>query len=71
MIRAYISDNALAQIINNLKERLKPNGLLIVCRTDKIGVNHATIFEFTAESKFRVLQRLGDGSEVEEVLTRV
>jgi hypothetical protein len=44
---------------------------LIVCRTDKIGVNHATIFEFTAESKFRVLQRLGDGSEVEEVLTRV
>jgi hypothetical protein len=71
LIHAYFADNALAQIINKLKERLKPNGLLIVCRTDKIGVNHATIFEFTAESRFRVLLRLGDGSEVEEVLTRV
>src|SRR5271154_1586230 len=71
LIRAYFSDSALTQIVNKLKERLKPNGLFIVCRTDNIGVNHATIFEFTAESRFRVLLRLGDGSEVEEVLTRV
>jgi len=71
LIRTYFSDNALAQIIKKLRERLKPNSLLIVCRTDKDGANHATIFEFTAESTFRVLLRLGDGCEVEEFLTGV
>ena len=71
LIRAYFSDNALAQIIKKLRERLKPNGLLIVCRTDKFGANHATIFESTANSAFRVLLRLGDGCEVEGLLTGV
>jgi SAM-dependent methyltransferase len=68
---AYFSDSALAQIIRKLRERLKPNGLLIVCRTDKLGGNHATVLESTADSTFRVLLRLGDGSEVEELLTAV
>jgi len=58
----------LAQIIEKLRERLKPNGLLIVCRTDSVGVNHATVFESTRDSKFRVLLRLGGGSEVEGLM---
>ena len=67
--RAYFSDSVLAQIIEKLRERLKPNGLLIVCRTDSVGVNHATVFESTADSKSRVLLRLGGGSEIEGLMT--
>jgi hypothetical protein len=66
--RAYFLDSVLAQIIEKLRERLKPNGLLIVCRTDSVGVNHATVFESTRDSKFRVLLRLGGGSEVEGLM---
>jgi hypothetical protein len=69
--RAYFSDQVLVQIIAKLKERLRPNGLLIVCRTTRDGVNHATLFECGAKSRLRVLLRLGSGSEIEELLTAV
>jgi chemotaxis methyl-accepting protein methylase len=66
----YFSEPALVQMVRKLKERLKQNGLLIVCRTDN-HTNHATVFEATADSKLRVLSRLGSGSEIEELVTQI
>ena len=69
--RAYFSDEALVQIIKKLSQRLKPNCMLIVCRTDKAGVNHATIFESTPEATLCVIFRLGDGSEIEQLVSEM
>jgi hypothetical protein len=65
--RAYFSTQVLAQVSKKLKARLKPNGLLIVCRTDHEGVNNATLFQ-SGPQGLRVLHRLGAGSEIEELL---
>jgi hypothetical protein len=60
----------LVQIVNKLKESIKQNGLLVVCRTERKGANNATIFQST-DSKFRVLLRLGSGSEIEDLITGI
>jgi len=65
--RAYFSTQALVQISKKIKARLKPNGLLIVCRTTHEGVNNATLFQSGPEG-LRVLHRLGTGSEIEDLL---
>jgi chemotaxis methyl-accepting protein methylase len=67
--RIYFSDQTLVQIIKKLNQRLKPNCILIVCRTDKAGVNHATIFESVANATLRIIFRLGDGSEIEQLVS--
>jgi hypothetical protein len=69
--RVYFPDQVLVQIVTKLKERLKKNGLLVVCRTEENGVNNATLFESVPDSKFRVLLRLGSGSEIEELVTAI
>jgi hypothetical protein len=66
--RAYFSDQALTRIAAKLKVRLKPNGLLIVCRSMDNSKNNATIFEAPAGAGLRVLSRLGTGSEIEDLL---
>jgi hypothetical protein len=65
--RAYFSEAQLLRIIDNLKDRMKENGLLVVCRTDDNGVNHATICQRIA-GEFSLLHRLGNGSEIEDLL---
>jgi hypothetical protein len=69
--RVYFSDPVLVQIVKKLKASLKPNGLLVICRTEDNGDNNATLFQFTTDSKFRVLLRLGRGSEIEELVTGI
>jgi hypothetical protein len=66
--RSYFSDQILAQIVNKLKKTIKPHGLFIVCRTEHNGVNDATLFQFAGDLKFRVLLRLGAGSEIENLV---
>jgi hypothetical protein len=68
--RCYFSDQVLVQIVNKLKESIKQNGLLVVCRTEHNGANNATLFQST-DSKFRVLLRLGSGSEIEDLITGI
>jgi chemotaxis methyl-accepting protein methylase len=68
--RVYFPERVLAQMVRKLKERLKANGLLIICRTDN-KTNNATVFESTADSKLRVVARLGSGSEIEELVTGI
>jgi hypothetical protein len=65
----YFPSQVLLQIAMKLKARLKPDGLLIVCRTDHEGVNNATLFQHSPDSSLRVLFRLGAGSEIEDLLT--
>jgi hypothetical protein len=67
--RAYFADATLVQMLNKLGNRLKPNGVLIVCRTNDEGVNHGTIFRQVEGGKFQVLSRIGSGSEIEDLLT--
>ncbi len=69
--RAYFSDATLTQIANKLKRRLKPGGLLIVCRTTPDNTNHASIFELVDATRLRVALRLGGGSEIEDLLVAV
>lgn len=68
--RAYFSDEVLKQTVKKLQERLKKNGFLIVCRTTDDGVNNGTLFRLTANYEFQVVQRLGNGSEIEDLVTR-
>ena len=69
--RIYFNEATLTRIADKLKQRLKPGGLLIVCRTTSDGANHASIFECMDESRLRVVHRLGGGSEIEDLLVAV
>jgi hypothetical protein len=68
---AYFPKEVLARIARKLKMRLKPNGVLIVCRTTQEGKNNGTIFEAPAGAGLKVLARLGEGSEIEDLLLRL
>jgi hypothetical protein len=65
--REYFEDNTLTAMLNNLRNRLKTGGLLIVCRTNPHDVNHGTIFELREDGRLYVLARLNEGSEVEHL----
>jgi hypothetical protein len=69
--RAYFADATLMQMLNKLKNRLKPGGILIVCRTNDEGINNGTIFRLAESVKFQILNRIGSGSEIEGLLSGV
>ena len=62
----YFDDARLRAAIATLRERLRPGGLLIVCRTHEGGTNHGTIFRASGDA-WTVVDRIGDGSEVERL----
>ncbi len=64
--RGYFDEEALRRMVARLTARLKPQGLLAVCRTEEDGTNHATVFR-QGEAGLTPLARLGHGSEVEEL----
>ncbi len=66
--RSYFSEEKLQRILTNLRARLKQDGLLIVCRTSAQNVNHGTIFRRNEDGKFAVVRRIGDGSEIENLV---
>jgi hypothetical protein len=67
--RGYFTDKQLEHAVVNLKERLAgPNARLIVNRTRKDGSNHATIFRLTDANRFEPDGRLGQGSEIEDII---
>jgi hypothetical protein len=69
--RSYFSESVLMTMIQNLRSRLKPGGLLIICRTGDKNINNATLFTLGLDGSFGVLARLNEGSEVEELVLRV
>jgi hypothetical protein len=55
----------------NLRSRLLPGGLLIVCRTNAAGVNNATVFGLEQDGRFVETARLNEGSEIADVVLRL
>jgi hypothetical protein len=66
--RVYFDDATLRAMLRNLRSRLMPGGLLIVCRTmDEDSANHATMFTLREDGRLAVAARLNSGSEIEEL----
>lgn len=65
--RAYFDDDQLRAGVATLCERLRPGGLLIVCRTHDDGANHGSIMQATDQG-WIVAARIGDGSEIEDLI---
>jgi hypothetical protein len=65
---AYFDIPTLEKMVRNLRSRLLPGGLLICCRTNEEGVNHATIFTLEADGRLRAAARLNAGSEIESLV---
>jgi hypothetical protein len=64
--RSYFDEPTLRRALTNLRARLLPGGLLVVCRTDSAGANHGTVFRLRAGGTLTPVARIGRGSEVEE-----
>jgi hypothetical protein len=65
--RGYFDDEQLRVGIRTLQERLRPGGLLILCRTYDDGTNHGSVLQL-AGARWIVAARIGDGSEIEDLL---
>jgi hypothetical protein len=65
---AYFDRETLRSMLMNLRARLLPGGLLIVCRTNEAGVNNATVFTLEKDGRFRATARLNDGSEIADLV---
>ena len=67
--RSYFGEQTLRTMIENLRRRLRPSGVLIVCRTHDDGSNHGTVVRLSHDAVFEIVGRVGDGSEIENLLT--
>jgi hypothetical protein len=67
--RAYFSDTQLRQMLANLKRSLTAGGVLMVCRTGEGNRTAGTLFRLTDEGEFSVVERLNEGSELEDLVT--
>jgi len=68
--RGYFSTDQLTRAVANLKERLAgPGSRLIVNRTLSDSANHATMFRLNDANRFEAEARLGQGSEIEEIIS--
>ena len=68
--KSYFDDTTLTNMVINLKSRLKTNGLIVVCRTcdEKDGTNTSTTFKKTDNGNLEILERIGSGSEIENLI---
>lgn len=65
----YFSRQDLGRAVANLKLCLSGAGsFLIVARTWDTGANHATLFKLGPAHRFEVVARLGQGSEIEDIV---
>jgi hypothetical protein len=61
---AYFDVATLKRMLVNLRARLLPGGLLIVCRTNSTGANNATVFTLGTDGRFAATAHLNEGSEI-------
>lgn len=65
----YFDAVQLRRAVDNLKERLMGAGsFLVVNRTHADGTNHGTIFRLNEASKFEIVAKMRDGSEIEDIV---
>jgi hypothetical protein len=69
--RAYFDAATLESMLRNLRARLLPGGMLIVCRTNESGVNNATVFTLADDRRFRAMARLNEGSEIADLVLQL
>lgn len=65
---SYFDTETLRRMLRNLRARLRPGGLLIVCRTMPEGRNDATAFRLDSIGALSPAGRLNEGSEIEELV---
>jgi hypothetical protein len=65
---AYFEGQTLVKMAVNLRRRLAPGGLFIVCSTNLGGANHGTVFVLTQSGSFEKVAKIGDGSEIEDLI---
>lgn len=65
---AYFDVPTLERMVRNLRARLLPGGLLIVCRTNEAGMNNATVFTLQSDGRLTTTARLNEGSEIESLV---
>ena len=65
---AYFDVATLQRMLINLRGRLLPGGLLVVCRTNGAGVNNATVFTLGKDGRFEATARLNEGSEITDLV---
>jgi hypothetical protein len=68
---AYFDSGTLERMLMNLRSRLVPGGLLIVCRTNEAGVNNASVFTLGEDGRFGLTARLNRGSEIADLVLRL
>ena len=68
---AYFDTATLQRMLRNLRARLLPGGLLVVCRTNDAEVNNASVFTLQDDGRFSITARLNEGSEIEDLVVRL
>lgn len=66
--RSYFTEENLGAMIDNLRRRLRPGGMLIICRTHEDGTNHGTVYRLNAQNAFDAVVSIGHGSEVDPLV---
>lgn len=67
----YFSHQQMKTICRQLKRYMVgPNSLLVICRTREDGSNHGTIFRLSSTAHLVPVRRLGEGSEIEELVVQ-
>lgn len=66
--QSYFTEDSLIAMLGNLRRRLRPAGMLIICRTHDDGTNHGTVYRLNSKNNFEALARIGEGSEVDPIV---
>ncbi|TKB75407.1 MAG: hypothetical protein E8D45_07615 [Nitrospira sp.] len=65
----YFSAQQLREGVAHLRERLTgPGAFLVIVRTEHDGFNHGSLFRLNENRSFSLLQRVGRGSEIEDMV---
>jgi hypothetical protein len=67
----YFDDRTITAMLVNLRSRLRPGGLLVVCRTCLKGVNRGSVFQLRDDGSLAVVARLNGGSEIESLAAKL
>jgi len=67
--RGYFPPAVLTDMLANIRRYLSgPSGILLVVRTHEDNSNHGTLFRLRDDQRFEVVDRIGDGSEIEDIV---
>ena len=64
----YFSTEEITRAVRNLRSRLRIGGIFVVNRTLPDETNHASLFTLGDNNGFALKARVGDGSEIEDIV---